>query len=39
LIDPTIKLGHIGWNTFSGNPWKWCQEAISRNFEINNEEN
>ena len=31
LIDPTIKLGHIGWNTFSGNPWKWCQEAIERN--------
>lgn len=30
LIDPTIKLGHIGWNNFSGNPWKWCQEAINR---------
>lgn len=33
LLDPTIQLGHIGWNTFSGNPWKWCQEAIARNSE------
>lgn len=39
LLDPTIQLGHIGWNTFKGNPWKWCQEAISRNFYSNNEEN
>ena len=30
LIDPTIKLGHIGWNNFSGNPLKWVQEAINR---------
>jgi hypothetical protein len=31
LIDPEIKLGHIGWNSFSGNPLKWCYEAIERN--------
>lgn len=30
LIDPTIKLGHIGWNNFLGNPLKWCNEAINR---------
>jgi hypothetical protein len=30
LIDSTIKLGHIGWNKFDGNPLKWCQEAIHR---------
>jgi hypothetical protein len=32
LIDPTICLGHVGWTTFRGNPWKWCQESISRNL-------
>jgi hypothetical protein len=31
FLDPTIELGHVGWNTFRGNPWKWCQEAIARN--------
>ena len=39
LVDPTISLGHIGWNTFKGNPWKWCQEAIRRNSQDKNEEN
>lgn len=37
LVDPTISLGHIGWNTFKGHPWKWCQEAIRRNSGENNE--
>jgi hypothetical protein len=31
LIDPTIQLGHSGWNTYSGNPLKWCGEAVARN--------
>ena len=35
LIDPTIKLGHIGWNRFAGNPLKWCQEAIHRYSQEN----
>ena len=38
LIDPTISLGHSGWHTFKGNPWKWCQEAIRRNSTDANEE-
>lgn len=33
FIDPEIKLGHIGWNSFSGNPLKWCYEAIKRNSQ------
>jgi len=35
FIDPTIKLGHIGWSRFSGNPLKWCQEAVSRYAQEN----
>ena len=38
LIDPTISLGHSGWHTFKGNPWKWCQEAIRRNSTDTHEE-
>lgn len=37
LMDPTISLGHIGWHKFSGNPWKWCKEAIARNNKDNEE--
>ena len=33
LLDTTIQLGHYGWNNFTGNPWKWCQESIARNSQ------
>lgn len=34
LIDPAIQLGHIGWHKFSGDPLKWCKEAIERNSAL-----
>lgn len=38
LLDTTIQLTHLGCVRYTGNPWKWCQEAIARN-KYNNEKN
>lgn len=35
FVDPTIELGHIGLVRYSGNPYKWVQEAIERNSNEN----